>query len=154
MEHELFQSKLKSPIDAILISGIIRSSSSSLNSHRMATMELILERTIRERRERMFGKAKNSVRPDPTPQPKRASEVPSIPTPEVQPAPLLLHHGLHPSLRLMTVVLEMPQASRLSPSSTKHCQTRRFPRNPQKRSRRNHRYMSTRTRLHQRIFWN
>ena len=87
MEHELFQSKLKSSIDAILISGIIRSSSSSLNSHRTAAMELILQRTIWDRRERMFGKAKNSVRPDPTPQPKRASEVPSIPTSEVQPAP-------------------------------------------------------------------
>ena len=50
-------------------------------------MELILERSIQERRERMFGKAKTSVRPDPTRRPKRASEAPSVPTPEVQPTP-------------------------------------------------------------------
>jgi len=44
---------------------------------------LILERSIQERRERMFTKAKSRPRPDPTPQPK--SKVPNTPTPQVQP---------------------------------------------------------------------
>ena len=85
MEHELFQSKLKSSVDGALVSSIIRSSSSGLNPHRTAAMELILERSIQERRERMFAKAKNSVRPDPTVQPKRASGAPNIPIQKVRP---------------------------------------------------------------------
>ena len=90
MEHELFQSKLKPSVDGTLVSSIIRSSSSGLNSHRTAAMVLILERAIRERRERMFVKAKNSLRPDPTPPLKKVNEVPKISIPEVQssaPAP-------------------------------------------------------------------
>jgi len=78
MEHELFQSELKPSVDGALISGMIRSSSSGLHSHRAAAMELILERSIQERRERMLAKAKNSLRPDPTSQPK--SGAPDIPT--------------------------------------------------------------------------
>jgi len=85
MEYELFRSKLKSSVDGALVSEIIRSSSSGLNSHRTAAMELILERSIQERRERMFAKAKDSVRPDPAPQPRRTSEAPNIPIPEVKP---------------------------------------------------------------------
>jgi len=68
MEHELFQSELKPSVDGALISGMIRSSSSGLHSHRAAAMELILEKSIQDRRERMLTKAKNSLRPDPAPQ--------------------------------------------------------------------------------------
>ena len=82
MEHELLQSKLKHSVDSALVSNIIRSSSSGLSPHRTAAMELILERSIQERRERMFTKAKNSLRPDPTPQPK--IEVPNTLTPQMQ----------------------------------------------------------------------
>ena len=82
MEHELFQSKLKPSVDGALVSGIIRSSSSGLNSHRAAAMELILERSIQDRRKRMLAKAKKNVRPDPTPRPK--SGAPDVPTPQVQ----------------------------------------------------------------------
>jgi len=85
MEYELFQSKLKPSIDGALISGIIRSSSSGLNPHRTAVMELIIGGSIQERRERMFEKAKNSPRSDPTPQAKRTSEAPNTPIPEAQP---------------------------------------------------------------------
>jgi len=70
MEHELFQSELKPSVDGALISGMIRSSSSGLHSHRTAAMGLILERSIQERRERMLTKAKNSLRLDPAPQSK------------------------------------------------------------------------------------
>ena len=88
MEHELFQSKLKSLVDVTLVTETIRSSSSGLNSYRTAAMELIIERSIRDRRERIARKAKNSSRPNPTPQPKRASEAPNISIQEVQaPAP-------------------------------------------------------------------
>ena len=62
MEYELFRSKLKPSVDGALISGIIRSSSSGLNSHRTAVMELMIEGSIHERRERMFEKAKNNPR--------------------------------------------------------------------------------------------
>jgi hypothetical protein len=82
MEHELFQSKLKPVVDGALVSDIIRSSSSGLNSHRAVAIELILESSIEERRERMSTKAKDSLRRDSTPRPK--SEAPNIPVPQVQ----------------------------------------------------------------------
>ena len=85
MEHELFQSKLKPSVDGALISDIIRGSSSGLNSYRAVAMELIIERSIQDRRERMFTKAKNNLRPDPSLQPKGTSKAPSISIPEVQP---------------------------------------------------------------------
>jgi len=85
MEYELFRSKLKPSIDGASISGMIRGSSSGVNSHRTAAMELIIEGSIQERRERMFAEAKNSLRPDLTPQPKRTSEARNISVPEVQP---------------------------------------------------------------------
>ena len=67
---------------------MIRSSSLGLSSHRTAAMELIIERSIQERRERMFAKAKNRLWSDLTPQAKRGSEAPNISVPEVQlPAP-------------------------------------------------------------------
>jgi len=88
MEYELFRSKLKPSVDGALISSIIRSSSSGLSSHRTGVMELIIERSIRERRERTFTKAKNSLQPEPIPQAKRTSEAPNTSIPEVQlPAP-------------------------------------------------------------------
>ena len=86
MEYELFRYKLKPSIDCALIPGIIRRSSSGLNSHRTTAMELIIEGSIQERRERMFEKAKNSLRSDPTPQPKRSSEARDISIPKVQPS--------------------------------------------------------------------
>ena len=87
MEHELFQSKLKPSVESALVPDIIRSSSSGLNSHRTVAMELILERSIQGRRERMFTKVKDSLRPDPT---KGASEEPIVSIPEAKspvPAP-------------------------------------------------------------------
>jgi hypothetical protein len=88
MEHELFQSKMKPSVDAASVSDIIRSSSSGLNPHRTAAIELILGRSIEERRERIL--AGDRFWSDPTPQPKRTSEAPNTPTPQVQssaPAP-------------------------------------------------------------------
>jgi hypothetical protein len=88
MEHELFQSKMKPSVDAASVSDIIRSSSSGLNPHRTAAIELILGRSIEERRERIL--AGDRFWSDPTPQPKRTSEAPKTPTPQVQssaPAP-------------------------------------------------------------------
>lgn len=69
MEHELFQSELKPSVDGALISSMIRGSSLGLNSHRAAAMELIIERSIQERRERTFAKAKDELQSDPAPQP-------------------------------------------------------------------------------------
>jgi hypothetical protein len=37
-----------------------------------AGMEMITERSIQERRERMFSKAKSTSQPDPAPQPKKS----------------------------------------------------------------------------------
>ena len=85
VEYELFRYKLKPSVDGALISDIIRSSSSGLNSYRTATMELLIERSIQERRERIFEKAKNSSRSDPAPQAKRTSVAPNISIPEAQP---------------------------------------------------------------------
>jgi len=85
MEYELFRSKLKRSIDGALIPGMIRGSSSGLNSHRTAAMGLVIEGSIQECHERVFGKAKKNLRPDPTPQPKRTSEARNISVPEVRP---------------------------------------------------------------------
>ena len=90
MEYELFRSKLKPSVDGALISGIFRSSSSGLSSHRTAVMELIIEGSIQERRQRMFEKTKNSSRSDPTPQTRSISVAPKMTIPEVRhtaPAP-------------------------------------------------------------------
>jgi len=99
MEYKLFRSKLKPSVDGTLVSSIIRSSSSGLSSHRGAVIELMIEGSIRERRERTFTRAKNSLRPDPTPQAKRTSETPNMPIPEVRlstpaPAPQLPSQSL------------------------------------------------------------
>jgi len=83
MEHELFWSELKPSVDGSLVSDIIRSSSSGLNSHRATAMELVLQRSIEERRERVFTKVKNTLRSDPAPQTK--IEVSNTPAPQVQP---------------------------------------------------------------------
>ena len=97
MEHELFQSKLKPSVDGALISDMIRSSSSGLNSHRTAAMELIIERSIQERRERTFRQARSSLGPDPTPQPK--GEAPDTPTSQAQfPTPTTASQPSSPSL--------------------------------------------------------
>jgi len=85
MEYELFRYTLKPSVDGALISSIIRSSSSGLNSHRTAVMELMIEGSIQERRERIFEKAKNSSRSDLTPQAKRTGVAPSISIPEARP---------------------------------------------------------------------
>ena len=70
MEHELFQSELKPSVDGTLISSMIRGSSLGLNSHRAAAMELIIERSIQDRSERMLAKAKDELGPDPALQPE------------------------------------------------------------------------------------
>jgi len=84
MEYELFRSKLKPSVDGASVSGTIRSSSSGLNSHRTAAMELIIEGSIRERRERMFAEAKKSLQPDTTPQAKMTDVVSNMTIPEVR----------------------------------------------------------------------
>jgi len=84
MEHELFQSKLKPLVDTTSIPRTIRSSSSGETPHYTAVMGLIFGRSIQERRERVFTKAKNTLRSDPITQPK-SSNIPDISTPPVQP---------------------------------------------------------------------
>ena len=84
MEHELFQSKLKSSIDTALLSEMIRSSSSGENPHRTAAIKLILERSIQERRGRTVVKA-NSPQSRPVPQSKRSNEGSDTTTPPAEP---------------------------------------------------------------------
>ncbi|KAF9793441.1 hypothetical protein BJ322DRAFT_1155521 [Thelephora terrestris] len=86
MEHELFQSKLKPLVDGALISYIIEGSSSGEHLHRTAALELILERSIQERRKRILAKAKNNgSQPDATHQPTGSSKTPKVPIQQVQP---------------------------------------------------------------------
>ena len=85
MEHELFQSRLKPLVDRALISDIIESSSSGGHPHRTAAMELVIERSIQGRRERMLAKAKSAPQPAPAPQPKNDSETPRVSIPKVTP---------------------------------------------------------------------
>jgi len=58
MEHELFQSKLKPLVDEASVLKMIRSISSGENSHRAAAVELVLERSVQERRKRMIAKVR------------------------------------------------------------------------------------------------
>ena len=85
MEHELFQSRLKPSVESGSVPEIIRSSSSGLDSHRTAALELLFERSIQKRRERMFTRVKDTSRPDPTLQSKVNIEGSIISTPEVKP---------------------------------------------------------------------
>ena len=98
MEHELFQSKLKPCIEGGLVLEIIRNSSSGLDSHRTAAMELLFERSIQGRRERMFTKVKDSLPSNPIPQSKGIGEGPIIPTSEVKPAAPAWHAPRPPQL--------------------------------------------------------
>lgn len=82
MEHELFQSKLKPLVDRALLSDMIESSSSGEHPHRTAAVELILERSIQERRERMSAKVESDLQPDLVPEPKRTT---TTPIPEAKP---------------------------------------------------------------------
>ena len=90
MEHDLFWSKLKPFVDRTVLSNIIESSCTGENSHRTAAMELVLERSIQERRKRLLVKAKDVSPPDPT-TPHQSSEVlrPQLqpPAPTTVPAP-------------------------------------------------------------------
>ena len=107
MEHELFQSKLKTSVDGALVSDMIRSSSSGLNSHRTAAIELIVERCIQERRERMSRKAKDGVLSDPTPQPK--DEVSDTPTPQVR-SPASVTASRQPSKSLSSEITAIAES--------------------------------------------
>lgn len=84
MEHELFQSRLKPFVHAALLSKMIRSTSSGENPHRAAAMDLVFERSIQERRERVSTKVKNKVQRDHTPRPERSSNAPDISIPQVE----------------------------------------------------------------------
>jgi len=84
MEHELFQSKLKASVDGALLSDIIRGCSSGENSYRAAAVELILERSIKERRERTIAKVENTPRLELIPQVERSNEESSTSILEVQ----------------------------------------------------------------------
>ena len=126
MEHGLFQSELKPSVDGALISSMIRSSSSGLNSHRAAATELILERSVQDRRERMLTKAKKSLRPDPTPQPK--SGVPdtltlqiqsSTPATALQPPPRSLPNNITGIFTSLASALANHEVSQVSSAPSK-----------------------------------
>ena len=86
MEYELFRSKLKPLIETGLLSKTIQSSSSGANPHQASVIELIFERSIQERRERMLTEAKSK--------PAKSADVPDVcvakarpPVPAPIPAP-------------------------------------------------------------------
>jgi hypothetical protein len=89
MEHELFQSKLKPSVDGTLLSDIVRGSSSGKHPHRAAAMELVFERSIQGRRERVSTKVKDSLQSDPTPQLKRSEQLKAPIPPAELPIPVL-----------------------------------------------------------------
>ena len=74
MEHDLFWSKLKPTVDRTLLFNIIQSSCLGEHSHRTVAMELVLERSIQERRKGVLAKAKDASQPDSTAQ-HQSSEV-------------------------------------------------------------------------------
>jgi len=109
MEHEFFQSELKPSVDDNLLSKIIRSTSSGENSHRTAAMELIFERSILERREKAVVRVRDSLQPEPVPEPRRSREGSRI---SAQPAEPLAPAPTPPP------VSRPPPKPRLAPSET------------------------------------
>ena len=88
MEYELFRSKLKPLTETGLLSKTIRNSSSGADPHRAAAMELIFEKSIQERCERMLTEAKGAQQSNHVPQPKKSGDVPDTPAPKARtPAP-------------------------------------------------------------------
>ena len=85
MEHELFQCELKPLVGTTSLSKMIRSTSSGENPHRAAVMELLLDRSIQERRGRTLTKVRIRPRSDPTPQPKKSKDPLKISIPQVEP---------------------------------------------------------------------
>jgi hypothetical protein len=138
MEHEFFQSKLKASVDGALLPGVIRSTSSGENSHRAAAMELVFERSIQERRERVSTKAKDSLQPDPTPQLDRGKPL-KTPIPPVKPpvpalaSPLPLQSSSDASTNVLAKPASPSTTHEVSPDSPSIFS--KFP-NPRKRPRR------------------
>lgn len=108
MEHELFQSKLKPLVDTALLSKMIRSSSSGKNPHRAAAMELIFERSIRERHQRVSTKVRNTLQLDPTPQGKEINNAPCATVLQLQP------HALPPAPQSPSHLLSNTNANPLT----------------------------------------
>ena len=71
-----------------MVHEIIRSSSSGRDSYRTAAMELLFERSIQERRERMLTRADDTLLPDPT-SPSEETDEESIISPAPQPPRVL-----------------------------------------------------------------
>jgi hypothetical protein len=113
MEHDLFWSRLKPLVDRASISNLIESSCSGEHSHRTAAMELVLERSIQERRKRALVKVKDASQPDPTPQhqssealaPQLRSPTP-VPVPTPQPPS---QSTSSPVVALASAKTEVPQ---------------------------------------------
>ena len=88
MEHGFYWSKLKPLADPALLPNIIESSCSGEHSHRTAAMELVLERSIQERRKRMLVKMKDASQQGPTTQnPSNEVLTPQPQPPAPVPAP-------------------------------------------------------------------
>ena len=93
MEYELFRSKLKPLIETGLLSKTIQSSSSGVNPHQASVIELIFERSIQERRERMLTEVKSKPKksggvPDASVAKARPPVLAPIPAPQPPPQPL------------------------------------------------------------------
>lgn len=80
MEHDLFCSRLKPLVDRTLLFNIIEGSCLGEHPHRAAAMELVLGRSIQQRRERMLVKVKDP-QPDPNMQHQSSEDL----TPQLQP---------------------------------------------------------------------
>ena len=123
MEHELFQSKLKPLVDSALIPYMIENSSSGEHPYRTAALELILERSIQERRKRILEKARRDTpQQDPPPQPKPSSTVLKAPIQQPQPQPpsgFIAHYFAPRNVPAPTKVEASPGSSTVSKTAVK-----------------------------------
>ena len=86
MEHELFRSRFKPLVENGLLSDIIESSSTGEHPHRVAVMELILEKSVQRRRKGVLPKVRDNPQPDSTSPSKESSEAPNTPVQQVLPS--------------------------------------------------------------------
>ena len=102
-----------------MLTDIIESSASGEHPYRATAMELIIERSIRERRQRTLARSKDTPRPNPTSQLQISGERQNIPAQQAQSAvpasaPLTPPQSLLDPIAPATVEHEAPRNSTLS----------------------------------------
>lgn len=117
MEYELFQSKLKPLVDDAVFSEIVENSSLGEQPYRAEAMELVLDGSIRGRRERMVA-TKKGPQSDSITRPKGGNKIQGTPIQKVRPPRPAPPPQESPELPSDPVVAPTPKIVGASPESS------------------------------------